>query len=67
VGSESGNPILGIILLALALLTYFLPSIVAGYRKHRNTTAIFVLNLLGGWTGVIWLGALVWSLLEERK
>ena len=47
-------------LLFLALL-YFLPSLVAGLRHHHQAAAIFLLNLLLGWTGIGWIGALVWS------
>jgi hypothetical protein len=31
-------------------------------RGHLSTGAIFVVNLLGAWTGVCWLIAPVWSL-----
>jgi len=41
---------------------YFLPSIIALARSKRDTTAIFVLNLLLGWTAIGWVIALVWAL-----
>jgi hypothetical protein len=41
---------------------YFLPSIVAGVRGHQSTAAIFVLNMLLGWTMIGWIVALIWSL-----
>jgi hypothetical protein len=40
---------------------YFLPLFVAASRKHNNTTAIGVLNLLLGWTIAGWIAALIWS------
>lgn len=40
---------------------YLVPSINAASRKHRNTGAIFALNLLLGWTFLGWVGALIWS------
>jgi hypothetical protein len=40
---------------------YFLPCIVAAYRKKRNTVAIAVLNLFLGWTVIGWVVALVWA------
>ncbi|OFA04832.1 superinfection immunity protein [Duganella sp. HH101] len=40
---------------------YMLPLIVAMNRKHVNTTAIAVLNVLLGWTLLGWVGALVWA------
>lgn len=44
-----GGVILGGIL-ALALVIYFLPAIVADKRKHPSAGGIMVLNLLLGWT-----------------
>jgi hypothetical protein len=40
---------------------YFLPSIIAGKRQHRNTTPITLSNLFFGWTIVGWLVCLIWS------
>jgi hypothetical protein len=45
----------------LALIIYFGPSFLAGYRQHARAPAIFVLNLCLGWTVIGWLGALAWS------
>jgi hypothetical protein len=50
----------------IALSLYFLPTIIARKRQHRNRVAIFALNLLTGWTGWGWVAALVWSLLATR-
>lgn len=49
-------------LIVLAVLVYFLPSWIAMGRGHHNGLAICVLNLLGGWTFIGWLAALVWAL-----
>ncbi|MBC6991939.1 superinfection immunity protein [Hymenobacter sp. BT491] len=54
----------GIIILAFfALVLYFLPALLAS--KKRNSTAIFWLNLLAGWTFLGWVGALIWSLMKD--
>lgn len=45
---------------------YFLPTIIAAVRSKRNAPAIFILNLLLGWTFVFWVVALVWSLMADR-
>ena len=45
----------------LFLAGYFLPFIIALARKHPDSTAIFVLNLLLAWTFFGWVVALVWS------
>ncbi len=41
---------------------YFLPSLVAVARHTHNTTGIFLLNLLLGWTGIGWFIALILAL-----
>jgi T4 superinfection immunity protein len=52
-------------LVFLAVFSYFLPSIVAAERKHRNRSAIFTLNLLAGWTFIGWVVAMVWAVKNE--
>jgi hypothetical protein len=42
-------------------IIYTLPSLVAFHRKHHNSTAIVVTNLLLGWTFIGWVAALVWA------
>ena len=49
------------LILCLVVVGYFLPAFVANVRRHRNATAILVLNLFLGWTFIGWVGALVWS------
>jgi hypothetical protein len=46
---------------------YFLPSLIANSREHQSTNEILRLNLFAGWTGIGWLGALVWSLSAKRS
>lgn len=52
------------ILYALGLCLYFTPAFLAAGKK-RNSTAIFGLNLLLGWTVLGWIGALVWALSKD--
>ena len=52
-----------VVLLVLAVVLYFLPSLVA-YRK-RNGGAICVLNLLLGWTLLGWVVAMLWACTDE--
>jgi len=58
------------ILFGIALL-YFLPSIIASARRHQSAMAIFMINLLLGWTALFWLIAFILSLTNaganERK
>jgi hypothetical protein len=53
-----------ILLLGLLITLYFLPAIVAAARKHRQSAAIFMLDVLLGWTLIGWVAALVWSLTQ---
>jgi hypothetical protein len=56
------NMIEAVMLLAmLLLLVYFVPTMVAHGRNHRQRLAITVLNTVLGWTLIGWAGALVWA------
>jgi hypothetical protein len=57
----------GVVVLALIalVLLYFLPSLVANRRGHRNTGAIVVLNIFLGWTFLGWVLTLVWALTDN--
>ena len=52
---------IGLFVMAASLFAYFLPALVANHRKHPQGNAIFLLNLLLGWTLLGWIAALVWS------
>ena len=52
-----------LITFGLCVALYFLPSILG--RTKRNFTAIFILNLLLGWTFIGWIVALVWALTAD--
>lgn len=54
-----------LMLIAVVLAVYFLPHLIARSRHHANKTAIFMLNLLAGWTVIGWIGALVWALTSQ--
>lgn len=51
----------------VALWAYFWPLLIARNRKHPQVQAIGALNLLAGWTGLGWVGALVWSVMAFEK
>lgn len=44
---------------------YFLPSLIAVARQTHNTTGIFLLNLLLGWTGIGWIIAFIMALVSS--
>lgn len=52
----------------ISTLIYFLPYIMAKIRKHHQSFAIGLLNLLAGWTIIGWFVALIWAATAvERK
>lgn len=57
---------LGLGLIVLGLIVYFLPSIVAHTRSHLQENAIVLLNLFLGWTFIGWVAALVWAAMAVR-
>ncbi len=52
---------LDIVLIVLIFSLYFLPFLIAALRQHKNTLAIFLLNIALGWTFLGWITALIWS------
>ncbi|WP_221227707.1 superinfection immunity protein [Rhodocyclus tenuis] len=59
--------VLGLATIALLILVYFVPAIVAYRRGHHQRNAIAILNLFLGWTLLGWVGALVWSATQVRS
>ncbi len=55
------------LLIIIAGIGYFVPSVVALVRDHPSKGAIIALNILLGWTFLGWIGALVWSLTGTRR
>ncbi|SDL97920.1 Superinfection immunity protein [Maricaulis salignorans] len=49
------------------LIIGFMPTLIALLRGHDNSFAIFLTNLLLGWTGIGWLVALIWSFTAIRR
>lgn len=56
---------MGVLLIIIGALVYFAPTIV-GLGKG-SVGAIFLLNLLLGWTGVGWFVALIWALVADGR
>jgi len=49
------------------LAIYFLPWFVARSRRHHATDAIFIANLVLGWTFLGWFGALAWAAMPVKR
>lgn len=61
------SPIIAIMIIALLSAIYLLPAIIAGIRGHASAWGIFALNLLLGWSGIIWIIALIWALSNKGQ
>lgn len=59
------DTMVALFIIGLAVFVYLLPAFVALQRKHVNTTAICVLNVLVGWSFIGWVAALVWALVKS--
>lgn len=53
--------IISMTVLIVVFLVYFLPSIIAKKRRHKNYDPILLINIFLGWTFIGWFVALVWS------
>ena len=47
------------------LTIYFLPFGVGLIRNKRAKLALFIVNLIAGWTAIIWIIALIWALIPR--
>ena len=65
---QRDRPVSAFVAVVVALLTggYMLPWAVAALRGKSNHWAIFWINLLGGWTVVLWIVALVMAFGSHR-
>ena len=50
--------------LIFSVLLYFLPTLIA--RDKPQVLAVFLVNLLLGWTVIGWFVALIWAAAAER-
>jgi hypothetical protein len=64
--SDGVSLLLWLVILALSFFIYFLPSIVGIARKHPQIAGIMLLDLLGGWSGIGWIAALIWSCITPQ-
>lgn len=53
-------------LLACAVLLYFLPMLIAAILLKRNGVTVVKLNALRGWTGIGWIQAMKQALADDE-
>ncbi|MDR1939344.1 MAG: superinfection immunity protein [Clostridiales bacterium] len=51
----------GIVTFIASIFVYFIPTVIALSRNHRNKVGVILLNIFLGWTFVGWIVSLVWS------
>ena len=59
--NEPESLLIIVTLILLALISYFLPTVVAGIRGHADKGPIFIINLFLGWSLIGWVAALAWA------
>jgi hypothetical protein len=64
--SAVGGALEGIGVIVIILVLYFLPSIIAVYRKVPNAGSIIVINVLLGWTFIGWVIAMAMAARDPR-
>lgn len=59
---------IGIIVIFIAAVTFgLIPTLIASHRKHNNMAAVLVCNIVGLFTGVFWVVALIWAFTDNTK
>jgi len=51
----------------ISIIMYFLPTIVAGIRQKRNSGAVFITNVIFGWTLIGWGISLIWACCQDKE
>ena len=51
----------GFLFLSSLAFFYFIPSMIASVRRHKNTMSIFIVNLFLGWTFLAWVVCIAWA------
>jgi hypothetical protein len=53
--------------LALMIISYWFPTLLAFHWRHRNRVAILIVNFFFGWTLVGWVISLIWACTDNRE
>ena len=56
-----------VLTLIILVVGYFIPSIIAYSRGHKNSDPILLVNLLLGWMLIGWVIALIWSFTDNVR
>ena len=62
-GNSSNSFPFGLLFLGLiGLGIYMIPGIIAMYKNHKSKVGIVLLNFFLGWTVIVWVLCLLWSI-----
>lgn len=64
--SDPASLLIILSLILLALISYFLPTVVASTRRHTDLGTIFAINLFLGWSLIGWVVAMAWASKDVR-
>ena len=62
--AENASASLGLMIFLLAVIFYFIPTIISSERKTAHFNMILFINLVFGWTVLGWIAALIWTIVE---
>ena len=62
--AENASVSLGLMIFILAVIFYFIPTIISSERKTAHFNMILFINLVFGWTVLGWIAALIWTIVE---
>jgi len=65
-GDKFLNALVLTFFVAIGSAGYLLPSFIAGVRNAPRYEIILAVNILGGWSGVGWIAALIWAITDSR-
>jgi hypothetical protein len=65
--AAAGLSIVFLLFVAVGVVFYFVPTIIAFVRNKSNKLAILALNAFLGWSLVGWVVSLVWALSKDQQ
>ena len=57
--------LIAITVIIMIIMVAFLPTYVASKRGHKNIMPIFICNIVGCFTGIFWIVALIWAFTDN--
>lgn len=57
--------LIDLVIFLLAICILFIPTFIAYNRKLKRRVACLVVNILFGWTIIVWIPLLIWTMLTS--